>query len=275
MNDLFQRLKSQGCTIYEIDNDAKPAYHIKYDNYLLLKTGTYKRKGEFIEIPLTEIRNHSPVQDKESLDIFINKVQFVLDKERTDSRRRTRPGCYITNLSQQEKESLVKALIQLGKSLSHNDISFLGSNTEIIANHSNTQSGHEFYSNGGEANHSANNCKIIVYPEENKEEDNLYREGKLEKVYVNHYERNPSARLRCLEHFGYSCAVCDMNFKDRYGSIGQEYIHVHHKTPLSTIGDDYKIDAVRDLIPVCPNCHAMLHKNNPPFSVEALKSMLR
>ncbi|HWL22391.1 MAG TPA: HNH endonuclease [Ureibacillus sp.] len=96
------------------------------------------------------------------------------------------------------------------------------------------------------------------------------KEGSVKSVFVNKYERNPLARDRCLEVHGYTCEVCDFDFEDTYGEIGKHFIHVHHLVPLSEIGEEYEIDPVDDLVPVCPNCHAMLHRKNPPYTVEEM-----
>lgn len=61
-----------------------------------------------------------------------------------------------------------------------------------------------------------------------------------------------------------------MNFFDFYGEIGEGFIHVHHLTPIHQIGKEYKVNYKEDLAPVCPNCHAMLHRkingNEPTIS---------
>ena len=38
--------------------------------------------------------------------------------------------------------------------------------------------------------------------------------------------------------------------------------------------DGYDVDPINDLMPVCPNCHAMLHRRTPPFSVEELAASI-
>lgn len=43
--------------------------------------------------------------------------------------------------------------------------------------------------------------------------------------------------------------------------MGKGFIHVHHIVPLHTIKSDYVVNCATDLIPVCPNCHAILHKS--------------
>lgn len=102
-----------------------------------------------------------------------------------------------------------------------------------------------------------------------------YTEGSASQITQTRYERNPYARKVCLDHFGYSCSVCDFNFASRYGKLGNNFIHVHHLTQVATIGKQYSVDPIKGLRPVCPNCHAMLHKNNPPLTIEELKSLIK
>jgi 5-methylcytosine-specific restriction enzyme A len=98
-----------------------------------------------------------------------------------------------------------------------------------------------------------------------------YREGALRQVLVNAYERDRTARRACIDHHGLACCVCCLLLEERYGALGAGFIHVHHVVPLSTLGPDYKLDPVKDLRPVCPNCHAMLHRQRPPLAIEALR----
>lgn len=102
-----------------------------------------------------------------------------------------------------------------------------------------------------------------------------YREGAVRQVLVNAYERDRAARQACIEHFGAACAVCELRFEERYGKLGMGFIHVHHVLPISELGPDYDLNPIEDLRPVCPNCHAMLHRQRPPLSIEALRSVLR
>ena len=106
------------------------------------------------------------------------------------------------------------------------------------------------------------------------EETKLLTEGLKKTVTINSYERNPKARILCIEHWGLSCSVCNLDFQSTYGDIGSGFIHVHHLIPVSQIGESYQIDPVKDLRPVCPNCHSMLHTANPPLSIEQLKEIV-
>lgn len=100
-----------------------------------------------------------------------------------------------------------------------------------------------------------------------------YVEGATKTISVNIYERNPQAREACLAVHGYRCSVCDFCFETAYGELGRRFIHVHHLKQLADIGAEYKLDPVTDLRPVCPNCHAMLHRRRPPYTIEELAEL--
>ena len=111
-------------------------------------------------------------------------------------------------------------------------------------------------------------------PEEFTDEESLI-EGLAVKISVNRYERNQQARQLCIDHYGASCCVCDFDFRSVYGNIGKDYIHVHHIIPLSDIGNEYIVNPIEDLRPVCPNCHAMIHVDPiHPSSIDELKQRI-
>jgi 5-methylcytosine-specific restriction protein A len=111
--------------------------------------------------------------------------------------------------------------------------------------------------------------------EELSDTDTLF-EGAKKTVVVNQYERNQEARKMCIAANGYKCKVCGMDFEKTYGEIGRGFIHVHHIVPISTIGEEYQLDPVKDLVPVCPNCHAMLHRgiDGKVLTVDELKKLI-
>lgn len=103
----------------------------------------------------------------------------------------------------------------------------------------------------------------------------LYFEGALRTITVNAYERDPRARKACIDHYGPSCFVCGFDFAKIYGEHGQGYIHVHHIVPLAKVGKMYSVHPINDLRPVCPNCHAMLHRGTEVMSIGQLAMLLR
>ena len=102
-----------------------------------------------------------------------------------------------------------------------------------------------------------------------------YWEGAVRRIAVDAYERDPRARRACLKHHGLTCCVCGFDFAVAYGDLGKGFIHVHHLKQLSDIGSEYEVDPITDLVPVCPNCHAMLHKRNPPMAPEDLRITMK
>ena len=112
-----------------------------------------------------------------------------------------------------------------------------------------------------------------LFPDE-LEPGHKYVEGARKQVRVNAYERNSRARKACLIAHGINCAACGFNFESRYGALGKGFIHVHHLKPLALTDGAYELDPVNDLRPVCPNCHAMLHRQEQTLSIEELRIIL-
>lgn len=102
-----------------------------------------------------------------------------------------------------------------------------------------------------------------------------YPEGAKKTVRVNRHERNLKARRKCIDHYGCSCVVCGLCFTDQYGELGEGFIHVHHLMPMALTDGQYKLDPIADLRPVCPNCHAMLHRGDTFLSIEELRQILQ
>ena len=113
-----------------------------------------------------------------------------------------------------------------------------------------------------------------VYDVDYPDNDEKLYEGALVTIKANRYERNQKARRECVAKKGYHCLVCGRDFESTYGEIGRGFIHVHHLTPISTIGQEYELNVDTDLVPVCPNCHYMLHRKNPPYTIEELKDIV-
>ena len=103
-----------------------------------------------------------------------------------------------------------------------------------------------------------------------------YEEGSLLDCHGSKYERSRKARKECLEYYGYTCRVCGFDFEKQYGKIGREFIEVHHRTEVSSYGGtNHKVHPIEDLIPVCSNCHSMLHRTRPAMSIADLSSLVK
>lgn len=113
--------------------------------------------------------------------------------------------------------------------------------------------------NGESLNYILNVVYGIIDKHIECNDEQLLTEGKVSKSVSVTHERNLKARQICLKHNGYNCKVCGMDFEKMYGELGKGFIHVHHIVPVSERGGEYEVDPIKDLVPVCPNCHAMLH----------------
>ncbi len=114
---------------------------------------------------------------------------------------------------------------------------------------------------------------ISIFPDELPPQS-VFIEGAATQVTVNRYERDRKARQAALAWHGCLCKVCGIDMMKVYGEIAKGFIHIHHLIPLSDIKENYSLDPKKDLIPVCPNCHAMLHRKNPPFTPDELRAFL-
>ena len=104
--------------------------------------------------------------------------------------------------------------------------------------------------------------------------DELPEEGAMRLVEITKYERNPIYRKLCLDHYGRFCQICGDDLEKKYGSVASGLIEVHHIEPVSEYTNPKVINPIIDLIPVCPNCHAVLHRRKPAYLPEEVKEML-
>lgn len=124
------------------------------------------------------------------------------------------------------------------------------------------------------------NIKSVSTPiiDENTEDEDystlVFEEGKPIRIYTTKYERNSQIRAQVIKKKGTTCCVCEMNFEAVYGELGKDYIHVHHNKPLAT--GKRKSNSSTDFDVVCPNCHAMLHRQKGRcLSVDELRHIMK
>ncbi len=111
-----------------------------------------------------------------------------------------------------------------------------------------------------------------LFPDEAVEDVKIV-EGGVKTVTVNAYERDKRARRICIGIHGLNCHVCNMSFEKEYGEIGRDFIHVHHIKKIASRKRPYTLSPMQDLVPVCPNCHAMLHTSDPPLTITQLRAI--
>ncbi len=102
------------------------------------------------------------------------------------------------------------------------------------------------------------------------------KEGKQKAYYTTRYERNPKNRAECLKINSVKCSVCDFDFESIYGKYGKNYIEVHHIKPLYSLEEEVEINPKTDLIPVCSNCHRIIHrKRDRVLTIEEMREIIK
>jgi len=112
------------------------------------------------------------------------------------------------------------------------------------------------------------------------DDEKRYFEGKMSKSLkeISSIKRNSEARKKCLEHYfpnkeHYNCKICGFDFESKYGEIGKYYIEIHHiksHTITSREIGEHEIDPINDLLPVCSNCHSIIHRNKVPLKIKEI-----
>lgn len=98
-------------------------------------------------------------------------------------------------------------------------------------------------------------------------------EGAPQMRYVTQYERDPALRRAAIALHGVTCVVCGFNFGKTYGELGDGFIHIHHLRPVAEMGGPSKVNPASDMVPVCANCHAIIHRRrDKTLSIDELKS---
>jgi hypothetical protein len=120
--------------------------------------------------------------------------------------------------------------------------------------------------------------KITVF-----DENIFISEGRRKTINTQVYERSKLLRDKAIELYTRNgrivCEACGFDFYTQYGEIGQGYIEIHHKKPIFQYeGSDFSkliTAALRNLIPLCSNCHRMAHRRkDKPFTIQELKELL-
>lgn len=101
-----------------------------------------------------------------------------------------------------------------------------------------------------------------------------YTEGRSRTRMQTYYERNPRLRAEALQIHGTRCSACGFDFSKTYGRHGEGYIEIHHLRPVSSYGGDTAVNPKTDLIPLCSNCHRMVHRKEEVLTLEALRSII-
>lgn len=99
-------------------------------------------------------------------------------------------------------------------------------------------------------------------------------EGKAYRVETNKYERSRFNRSLAIKIHGLSCFGCNFNFESFYGPAGQGIIEIHHLTPVHLMNERRVVDPRSELVPLCSNCHTLVHRQDPPYDLQQLRNFV-
>ena len=103
----------------------------------------------------------------------------------------------------------------------------------------------------------------------------LRKEGAVKYSEFRTYERDPKIRTEAIRLHGLRCQACGFDFGEMYGAYGEGFIEIHHLHPLFEIGESHEVNPLTDLVPICSNCHRMIHRwKDRMLSVEELRTMV-
>lgn len=116
---------------------------------------------------------------------------------------------------------------------------------------------------------------IALMPVESDAGPQADTEGATTSVTLDRFERSRVNRMACIAIQGVRCKVCGFDFAAVYGSLGEGYVEVHHLVQLADVAAPHVVDPAIDLIPVCSNCHSMLHRKREVMAPEQLRGILQ
>ncbi|MEK4245294.1 HNH endonuclease [Psychrobacillus sp. FSL K6-2684] len=110
------------------------------------------------------------------------------------------------------------------------------------------------------------------------EDDLSFVEGKRKLRTHIVRERNPKIIKLAKERFKVQygrlfCEVCDFDFFEKYGELGEDFIEGHHIIPVSELKEGQST-RVEDIALVCSNCHKMLHRRRPWLNKNQLRDLI-
>jgi 5-methylcytosine-specific restriction protein A len=91
------------------------------------------------------------------------------------------------------------------------------------------------------------------------------------------YERDPrlvAEKRKAAKAAGdFVCEVCGFDFGKAYGSLGADFIEIHHTKPVHMMKPGAKTK-LADLALLCSNCHRMAHRKRVPLSLDEIRAAL-
>lgn len=220
------------------------------------------------------------VDIEDSLQTIITYLVYLLENRKVIERREVRSETYKNILTDAKKEG-VMLLYQLNPNVTLEDVTMVHYKQDRPNANPWQKDSYEVLSGLVVEYLEELNSSLIKtvgddVDSEKSEEDEYHKEGATTYFNGKRYERNPKNRAKAIEIHGLNCKGCGFNFEKVYGERGKDFIEIHHVNPLSTIQEEVAINPETDLIPVCSNCHRMIHrKKDEVLTIEELRELMK
>lgn len=90
------------------------------------------------------------------------------------------------------------------------------------------------------------------------------------------FERDPKLRRQAVAIHGTRCMACNFDFGEFYGEYAKGLIHIHHVQPVAKLSGPTIINPETDLIPLCANCHSVVHRRkDKTLSIDELLELVK
>ncbi len=107
------------------------------------------------------------------------------------------------------------------------------------------------------------------------EGDVKYRQGKI-------YGRSSQLRNLAVEKHTINgrikCSACCFDYEDFFGEHGKGFIEIHHQKPIFMFDESEFVRTIEvallNVVPVCSNCHRMVHRYKRPLMIGEVKAMI-
>ena len=120
--------------------------------------------------------------------------------------------------------------------------------------------------------------QLDALPDVTQRSTPYFLEGAAKQVLTTRHERSKNARKACIAYHGCICKACGFDFGLHYGPEADGMIEVHHLNPISQARESAHVDHIKDLVPLCANCHRVTHLNGRaavPLPMKELRRMVR
>lgn len=82
-------------------------------------------------------------------------------------------------------------------------------------------------------------------------------------------------KKECIDYYGAICDICGFDFGYTYGEAFEQCIDVHNQNSVEWEEILSTTHPTEDLIPICHNCHHIIHSTVPAISVEKMRKMVK